>query len=112
MSSELTARHCVPCEGGLPPLGAADAERLLADVPGWALQDDATRIERRYGFGNFLEALAFVNAVGALAETEGHHPDIGLGWGYATIAFQTHAIKGLHDNDFIMAAKVDALPRG
>jgi 4a-hydroxytetrahydrobiopterin dehydratase len=106
----LTEKTCVPCRGGVPPLAEDDAERFLAQTPGWELRDQAKRIERTYKFKNFREALGFVDGVGALAEEEGHHPDITFGWGYATIALHTHKIKGLHENDFIMAAKINALP--
>jgi len=78
-------------------------------VPAWALTHDATRIERDFKFANFAEAMAFVNQVGGLAEAEGHHPDIAFGWGYAHLTLTTHKIKGLHENDFIMAAKIDRL---
>ena len=105
----LTAKTCTPCRGGVPPLSRADAERLLAEVPGWTLGDYATRIERSFRFPDFAAALAFVNRVAVLAEEEGHHPDIAFGWGYCRIVWQTHKIKGLHENDFIMAAKVNAL---
>jgi 4a-hydroxytetrahydrobiopterin dehydratase len=105
----LTAKTCTPCRGGVPPLGRADAERLLAETPGWTLDPGATRIERSFKFPDFAAALAFVDRVGALAEAEGHHPDVSFGWGYCRIVFQTHKIKGLHENDFIMAAKVDEI---
>ena len=85
----------------------AEAERFLGEVPEWSLSDDGTRIERRFPFDDFAKAQAFVNEVGDLAEEEGHHPDIAFGWGYANVVFYTHKIKGLHENDFIMAAKVD-----
>lgn len=103
----LTAKTCVPCQGGIPPLTRVESERFLEEVPEWALSDDGTRIERRFSFGDFAKAQAFVNKVGDLAEEEGHHPDITFGWGYANVVFYTHKIKGLHENDFIMAAKVD-----
>lgn len=106
---ELTAKTCVPCRGGIPPLTEAEAKGLLKEAPGWKLDGSATRIERRFEFANFAEALGFVNKLGALAEAEGHHPDIAFGWGYATVVFYTHKIKGLHENDFIMAAKANAL---
>jgi 4a-hydroxytetrahydrobiopterin dehydratase len=109
MSSELTAKTCTPCRGGIPPLPAAEAERLLAQTPGWRLLDDARRIERTFKPGNFAETLAFVNRVGALAQAEGHHPVITFGWGFATISVQTNKIKGLHENDFILAAKINTL---
>ncbi|MFQ5958774.1 MAG: 4a-hydroxytetrahydrobiopterin dehydratase [Alphaproteobacteria bacterium] len=105
----LTAKKCVPCRGGIPPLTLAEAESYLPEAPGWTLDDTATRIERKFEFGNFVDALDFVNRVGALAEDEGHHPDISFGWGYCTVVFYTHKIKGLHENDFIMAAKVNTL---
>jgi 4a-hydroxytetrahydrobiopterin dehydratase len=105
----LTGKRCTPCRGGIPPLARADAERLLAETPGWSLDEGATRIERSFKFRDFAEALAFVDKVGALAEEEDHHPDITFGWGYGRVVFQTHKIKGLHENDFIMAAKVNAL---
>jgi 4a-hydroxytetrahydrobiopterin dehydratase len=105
----LTGKKCVPCRGGIPPLPRADAEQLLAETPGWALDAKATSIERTFKTKEFVDALALVDRVGALAEAEGHHPDISFGWGYCRILFQTHKIKGLHENDFIMAAKVNAL---
>jgi 4a-hydroxytetrahydrobiopterin dehydratase len=105
----LTEKTCVPCRGGVPPLTTAEARALLAQTPGWEPREGGKRIERAYKLKNFAETLAFVNRVGALAEDEGHHPDITFGWGYATISLHTHKIKGLHENDFIMAAKIDQL---
>ena len=87
--TELAGKTCTPCRGGVPPLEAADAERYLEDVPDWQLKDDAKRIERTFWFKNFAQALTFVDRVGALAEDEGHHPDITFGWGYATISRST-----------------------
>jgi 4a-hydroxytetrahydrobiopterin dehydratase len=107
--TELAAKTCVPCRGGVPPMAKTEAERYLRKAPGWALIDDGRLIERKLTFKNFKEALAFVNQVGALAEEEGHHPDIAFGWGYATVSLHTHKIKGLHENDFIMAAKINRL---
>jgi len=104
----LSEKSCVPCRGGVPPLPEDEARGYLARTPGWELQD-GRRIERTYRFKNFREALSFVDRVGALAEDEGHHPDITFGWGYATISLHTHKIKGLHENDFIMAAKINQL---
>ena len=86
--------------------------RYLGQVPGWELLDDARLIRRTFRFKNFREAFAFVHAVGELAEAEGHHPDVCFGWGYATVALRTKKINGLHENDFIMAAKVDARAGG
>jgi 4a-hydroxytetrahydrobiopterin dehydratase len=105
----LTQKTCVPCQGGIPPLGKVQAQDLMAQVPGWTLSDAGDRITRRFGFDDFRAAISFVDRVGALAEEEQHHPDILFGWGYAEITFFTHKIKGLHENDFIMAAKVNAL---
>ena len=106
---DLTAKTCVPCQGGFPPLGVEQAKGYLKQVPEWTLSMLADRINRRISFPDFKAALDFVNKVGALCEAEGHHADITFGWGYADILFFTHKIKGLHENDFIMAAKVDAL---
>jgi 4a-hydroxytetrahydrobiopterin dehydratase len=105
----LTSKTCVPCRGGIPPLEEAQAQALLGETPGWELIDDATKIRRTFSLGDFAESMALVNKVGDLAEEEGHHPDITFGWGYCTVLFYTHKIKGLHENDFIMAAKVNAL---
>ena len=105
----LVEKRCVPCRGGIPPLLRSDAEQLLTETPGWTLNTDATTIERTLRFPDFAAALAFVNRVGALAEAEDHHPDVSFGWGYCRVLFQTHKIKGLHENDFVMAAKVNAL---
>jgi 4a-hydroxytetrahydrobiopterin dehydratase len=109
MVDSLIEKTCTPCKGGVPPLTAQEAERFHQQVPGWELRDEAKRIERRFAFRNFAEALAFVRQVGELAEAESHHPDVGFGWGYATVSLQTKKIKGLHENDFIMAAKIDRL---
>ena len=78
-------------------------------APDWELRDDARRIDRTFRFRNFREALAFVQRVGELAENEGHHPDISFGWGYATVSLSTKKIKGLHENDFIMASKINRM---
>ena len=87
----------------------AEAERYLEQAPGWTLEDGGRRIERSFTFKNFKEALDFVAKVGNLAELEGHHPDISFGWGFAKVSWQTKKIKGLHENDFIMAAKTGKL---
>ena len=105
----LASKECTPCRGGIPPLGRSEAERLLGEAPGWTLDDQATTISRAFRFADFAGALALVDRIGALAEAEGHHPDIAFGWGYCRVSFQTHKIKGLHENDFIMAAKVNGL---
>jgi 4a-hydroxytetrahydrobiopterin dehydratase len=109
MVETLIERSCTPCKGGIPPLTQGEAQSFHAQVANWELADEARRIERAFKFKSFGEALAFVQKVGALAEAEGHHPDISFGWGYAKVALQTKKIKGLHENDFIMAAKIDGL---
>jgi len=109
MVETLTEKSCTPCKGGIPPLTGGEAQSLQAQVPRWELADEARRIERTFKFRNFGDALAFVQKVGGLAEAEGHHPDIRFGWGYAAVSLQTKKIKGLHENDFIMAAKIDRL---
>jgi len=106
---ELTQQTCVPCRGGTDPLEAAPAEKFLASTPGWELLDHATKIRRKFKLVDFAATLTFVNKIGELAEAEGHHPDITFGWGYCSVLFYTHKIKGLHQNDFIMAAKVNEL---
>jgi 4a-hydroxytetrahydrobiopterin dehydratase len=109
MTTNLAEKICTPCRGGVPPLTAQEADALHGQAPEWALLDDARRIERTFRFRDFREALTFVERVGELAEAQGHHPDIGFGWGYATVSLRTKKIKGLHENDFIVAAKIDRL---
>jgi 4a-hydroxytetrahydrobiopterin dehydratase len=109
MSTTLTEKTCTPCRGGVARLTPLEAQSYGAETPDWALVDDARRIERTFRLRNFLEALSFVQKVGELAEAEGHHPDISFGWGYATVSLRTKKINGLHENDFIMAAKIDRL---
>lgn len=105
----LTTKQSTPCQGGIPPLIGPEAEQFLPEVPHWELKDGATKIKRTFRFKNFLDALGFAQKVGLLCEAEGHHPDIGIGWGCCKVEFQTHKINGLHENDFIMAAKVNEL---
>ena len=112
MSETLAEKICTPCRGGIPPLTRDEAQRFLAQTPHWELGDDAHRIQRTFRFQNFREALAFVHEAGELAETAGHHPDISFGWGYATVSLSTKKIKGLHENDFIMASKIDQCSTG
>jgi 4a-hydroxytetrahydrobiopterin dehydratase len=107
MAMALAEKNCTPCRGGIPPLTAEEAEGLCRQAPDWALLDAAKRIERTFRFRNFREAFAFVERAAALAEAESHHPEIRFGWGFATVSLQTKKIKGLHENDFIMAAKLD-----
>ncbi len=112
MEALLAERACTPCRGGIPPLTREEAESLRRQAPDWDLVDDATRITRTFKLANFAAALSFVDRVSSLAEEERHHPDISFGWGYATISLRTKKIKGLHENDFIMAAKIDRLAVG
>ena len=109
MPLAFAERSCVPCQGVMPPLTPEDAAGYHQEAPGWEMLDGARRIERTYRFKNFREAFAFVERAAALAEGEGHHPEIRFGWGYATISLHTKKIKGLHENDFIMAAKLDRI---
>ena len=106
---ELDQKTCVPCRGGVPPLTEREAGLMLAEVPEWGLFDGATRVCRRFTCEDFASAMGFVAKVGELAEIEGHHPDVTFGWGYAEIMFYTHKINGLHENDFILAAKIDRI---
>jgi len=107
MSETLAEKTCTPCRGGIPPLTRDEAQRFQAQAPNWELGDNAHRIQRTFRFRNFREALAFVQEIGELAENEGHHPDMSFGWGYVTVSLSTKKIKGLHENDFIMASKID-----
>ncbi len=105
----LIAKKCTPCQGGVPPMTCDVAEKYLTEVSGWELRDSATKIKRTFKFNNFVDAMKLAQLVGELCEKEGHHPDITFGWGYCSVIFQTHKINGLHENDFIMAAKVNKL---
>lgn len=107
--TELSQKKCVACEGGTTPLNKVEAEVLLKQLKQWTLSGDAKWISKDFKFKDFVEALAFVDKVGAIAEQEGHHPDIQLSWGKATVELTTHAIGGLSENDFILAAKVDEI---
>jgi len=109
MSTTLAEKACTPCRGGIPPLTAEQVRDYLAQAPDWAPLDDSRKIQRTFRFKNFREALGFVQRAGELAEAEGHHPDIAFGWGYASVSLQTKKIKGLHENDFIIAAKLDRM---
>ncbi len=108
MTEQLADKKCVPCRGGVPPLKGKDLEALHKVVPKWTVVDEH-HITRAFSFPDFVQALAFVNRVGALAEEQGHHPDILLAWGKAEITLWTHKVNGLTESDFIMAAKIDRL---
>jgi 4a-hydroxytetrahydrobiopterin dehydratase len=109
VTEALVSKTCTPCRGGTPPLTREQVEILRAQAPEWQLAEEAHRIERSFRFRNFREALTFVQEIGELAEAEGHHPNISFGWGNATVSLHTKKIKGLHENDFIMAAKIDRI---
>ena len=108
---ELKTKKCQPCEGGVPAVPRDEAERLLKDLPGWELTEDGKRIRCEWTVRHFMAAMDFFNRVAALAEDEGHHPDLHL-VGYRSVAIElwTHAIDGLSENDFITAAKIDEPP--
>lgn len=105
--TELTQIRCVPCEGGVPPLDAAEVKKLLGQLSGWSPSGE--RISKEFSFQNFVAAMHFVNRVADLAEQEGHHPDIHIHYSRVRLDIWTHAINGLSENDFILAAKIDEL---
>jgi 4a-hydroxytetrahydrobiopterin dehydratase len=108
MPEQLADQKCVPCRGGTPPLKGPELEELHRSVPAWTVANEH-HIHREFRFPDFKRALDFVNRVGAVAEEEGHHPDIFLRWGKAEVTLWTHKIDGLTRSDFIMAAKIDRL---
>ncbi len=108
---ELASKRCVPCEGGVPPLTAEEALALNQSIADWTISPDGQRISRSWTVKNFMAAIDFFNKVAALAEEEGHHPDLHLeGYRQATIVLWTHAVGGLTENDFILAAKINRVP--
>jgi 4a-hydroxytetrahydrobiopterin dehydratase len=108
---ELIQKTCVPCEGGVAPLSREQAEATVRNVEGWTLDPDGRRITRSWTVTNFMAGIDFFNKVAALAEDEDHHPDLHLeGYRKVTIALSTHAVKGLTENDFILAAKINQVP--
>ncbi len=106
----LSAKTCVPCQGGVPPLRREQYDPLLKQLRGWEVRDDH-HLAKRYDFPDFATALAFVNRIGAVAEHEGHHPDLTLSWGTVGVQIWTHKANGLTESDFILAAKIDELRR-
>lgn len=109
MMNELVKKHCLPCQGGTPPLKGGALKVMHASLGGiWKVIDEH-HLEKEYLFKNFKEALAFTNKIGAIAEKESHHPDIYLAWGLVRLTIWTHKINGLSENDFILAAKADAV---
>ena len=107
MAEELTQKKCVPCEGGVPPMSDEKAQEMLQQTPGW--EKEGKKIQREFKFKDFVEAMKFVNKVADLAESEDHHPDIHIYWNKVKLVLWTHAIGGLSENDFIMAAKVNEI---
>ena len=107
-SAALAEKECVPCKGGVPPVGESEQRRLLAELGpnGWQVAN-GHHLEKQYKFPDFVQALAFVNRIGAIAEAQGHHPDIALGWGRVGVTIWTHKIDGLTESDFVLAAKFD-----
>lgn len=109
--SDLTSRRCVPCRGAVSPLRGEALDPYRREVPSWTIVDEH-HLHKAHRFPDFRQALAFTNRVGEIAEAEGHHPDILLGWGKVEITIWTHAAGGLTENDFILAARIDALAAG
>jgi len=107
--TNLLQKKCIPCEGGIAPLTKAEAEELRKQTPEWGVSKDGKMISRKFKFKNFKETTTFFNKVAAIAEEENHHPDFEVHWGSMTLILQTHAIGGLSENDFIVAAKIDSL---
>ena len=108
----LLEKNCVPCEGGVGPFDISEIHKYQKLVDGWNIIKDKKDIyflEKQFSFKNFLDSQKFVNEVGKISEEEGHHPEITFGWGYARINITTHAIEGLSENDFILAAKIDKI---
>ena len=108
--NDLINKKCVPCEGGVTPFDISEIHNYQKKVDGWEIIKNDKNIyflEKKFKFKNFLDSQDFVNQVGEISEQEGHHPDIMFGWGYAKISITTHAIEGLSENDFILAAKID-----
>ena len=110
--SDLTEKKCMPCEGGVLPFDTSEIHKYQKKVDGWDIikgEEEIFFLSKKFKFENFLKSQDFINEVGKISEAEGHHPDILFGWGYAEIKVTTHAIKGLSENDFILAAKIDKI---
>ncbi len=110
--TDLLKKKCEPCEGGVIPFDISEIHKFQKKVDGWDVVKNVKKIyilEKKFTFKNFLESQKFVNEVGRISEEEGHHPEILFGWGYATVQITTHAIEGLSENDFILAAKIDQI---
>ena len=113
-AADLASQHCVACRSDSPSLDGKEIDDLRRQVPDWAVveREGIKRVERVFPFPDFVQALAFTNRVGELAEAEGHHPALLTEWGRVTVTWWTHAIRGLHRNDFVMAARTDRLRAG
>ena len=110
--NDLLNKKCEPCEGGVLPFDISEIHKYQKKVDGWSLNVNEKKIyflEKKFTFENFITSQRFINLAGEISEKENHHPDISFGWGYATIAITTHAIEGLSENDFILAAKIDQI---
>ena len=110
--NNLSDKKCAPCEGGILPFDISEIHKYQKKVDGWNLNKNEKKIyflEKKFTFKNFMNSQNFINKVGEISEAEDHHPDISFGWGYAKIIVTTHAIEGLSENDFILAAKIDQL---
>ncbi len=108
---DFTKKRCVPCESGTPAMTSAQADEALRSLDGWEVREGKTRIHKHYRFKDFLRAMEFVNAIAGVAEAEGHHPDFAVHYDTVEVTLWTHAVGGLSENDFIVAAKIDALPQ-
>ena len=112
MSDNLFEKKCLPCEGGVIPFDLSEIHKYQKKVDGWDIvkgEEEIFFLSKKFKFENFINSQKFINEVGKISEVEGHHPDILFGWGYAEIKITTHAIKGLSENDFILAAKIDKI---
>ena len=110
--SDLANKKCIPCEGNIPPFDADEIHKYLKKIDGWEVKSNEEKsffLLKEFNFSNFQESQNFVNKIGNLAEQENHHPDISFGWGYCQVKIFTHAIKGLAESDFILAAKIDKI---
>ena len=108
--TELAQKRCKPCEGGVPPLSAQEAARLLTELhPDWMIVEDGRAIRRALRFLDFYRTMSFVNGLAHIANREDHHPDLEVGYNYCNVRYSTHAISGLSENDFICAARLDRL---
>ena len=110
--NELLKKKCISCEGGVPSLDLSEIHKYQKKVDGWDVKKDEQKkyfLEKNFKFHNFMNSQKFINKVAEISENENHHPDISFGWGYAKIIITTHAIEGLSENDFILAAKIDQI---